>query len=71
MYDVTDFVSQHPGGEKLLIGAGGPIEPFWALYAVHKKPYVGSLQITVAHFVITTEFSLQFIKFTKFIEVVF
>ena len=42
VYDVTDFVSQHPGGEKLLIGAGGPIEPFWALYAVHKKPYVGT-----------------------------
>ena len=39
---MTDFVSQHPGGEKLLIGAGGPIEPFWALYAVHKKPYVGT-----------------------------
>ena len=38
---MTDFISQHPGGEKLLIGAGGPIEPFWALYAVHKKPYVG------------------------------
>ncbi|XP_063690651.1 sulfite oxidase-like [Bolinopsis microptera] len=43
VYDVTDFISQHPGGEKLLIGAGGPIEPFWALYAVHKKPYVYKL----------------------------
>ena len=40
VYDVTDFIAEHPGGEKLLIGAGGPIEPFWALYAVHKKPYV-------------------------------
>ena len=40
VYDVTEFVAQHPGGEKILIGAGGPIEPFWALYAVHKKTYV-------------------------------
>ena len=46
VYDVTDFISQHPGGEKLLIGAGGPIEPFWALYAVHKKPYVGFIHLT-------------------------
>ena len=40
VYDVTEFIAEHPGGDKLLIGAGGPIEPFWSLYAVHKKPYV-------------------------------
>ena len=37
---MTEFIAEHPGGDKLLIGAGGPIEPFWSLYAVHKKPYV-------------------------------
>jgi len=24
------------GGNKILLAAGGPIEPFWNMYAVHK-----------------------------------
>ncbi|XP_040578882.1 sulfite oxidase [Lepeophtheirus salmonis] len=36
VYDITDFISQHPGGEQLLLAAGSSIEPFWHLYAVHK-----------------------------------
>ncbi|XP_068238177.1 sulfite oxidase [Palaemon carinicauda] len=40
VYDITDFVQEHPGGEKILMGAGGSVEPFWALYAVHKNPHV-------------------------------
>ena len=47
VYDVTEFIAEHPGGEKLLIGAGGPIEPFWALYAVHKKPYVSKIECSL------------------------
>jgi cytochrome b involved in lipid metabolism len=36
VYDVTDFIKQHPGGNKILLAAGGALEPFWSLYAVHK-----------------------------------
>lgn len=40
VYDITDFVPEHPGGDKILLGAGGSVEPFWALYAVHKNPEI-------------------------------
>ena len=30
MYDVTEFIANHPGGsEKILMAAGGAIEPYW------------------------------------------
>ena len=32
--------SSFTGGDKILMGAGGSVEPFWALYAVHKNPHV-------------------------------
>ena len=28
------------GGDKIMLGAGGSAEPFWALYAVHKSVHV-------------------------------
>uniref|UniRef100_A0A8D0X4E3 sulfite oxidase n=1 Tax=Sus scrofa TaxID=9823 RepID=A0A8D0X4E3_PIG len=41
VFDVTEFVDLHPGGpSKLMLAAGGPLEPFWALYAVHDQPHV-------------------------------
>lgn len=40
VYDITDFVAMHPGGEKILLAAGGAVEPFWALYAVHNQEHV-------------------------------
>lgn len=40
MYDVTDFVSSHPGGDKILLAAGGSLEPYFALYGVHKTKEV-------------------------------
>ncbi|XP_004069293.1 sulfite oxidase, mitochondrial isoform X2 [Oryzias latipes] len=40
VYDITDFVAMHPGGEKILLAAGGALEPFWALYAVHNQEHV-------------------------------
>ncbi|XP_051857757.1 sulfite oxidase, mitochondrial [Antechinus flavipes] len=44
VFDVTDFVAIHPGGpSKLMLAAGGPLEPFWALYAVHNQPHVREL----------------------------
>eukprot|EP00928_Gymnodinium_smaydae_P023415 TRINITY_DN19339_c0_g2_i1.p1 TRINITY_DN19339_c0_g2~~TRINITY_DN19339_c0_g2_i1.p1 ORF type:complete len:600 (-),score=105.89 TRINITY_DN19339_c0_g2_i1:45-1844(-) len=36
VYDITDFVQNHPGGlERILKAAGGQIDPFWAMYAQH------------------------------------
>jgi hypothetical protein len=40
VYDVTKFVQAHPGGDKILLAAGGPVEPFWAMYAQHKQKQV-------------------------------
>ncbi|KAL9180106.1 hypothetical protein ACHAXT_008076 [Thalassiosira profunda] len=36
VYDATDFIANHPGGhEKILLAAGGPIEPHWHYYRQH------------------------------------
>lgn len=40
VYDVTDFVEEHPGGNKILLAAGSSVEPFWLLYGVHNTPEV-------------------------------
>ncbi|TSK16209.1 Sulfite oxidase, mitochondrial [Bagarius yarrelli] len=40
VYDITDFVTIHPGGDKILLAAGKALEPFWALYAVHEQEHV-------------------------------
>ena len=40
VYDITDFIEGHPGGEKILLAAGGRLEPFWHMYAVHKNESV-------------------------------
>ena len=37
VYDITDFVKEHPGATNILKAAGGPVEPFWETYAVHKN----------------------------------
>lgn len=39
VYDITDFIAMgnHPGGDKIYMAAGGAVEPFWHLYAVHKN----------------------------------
>ncbi len=36
VYDITDFVAVHPGAKNVELAAGGAVEPFWELYAVHK-----------------------------------
>ena len=44
VYDITDFIDLHPGSTKLLMAAGGSVEPFWAMYAVHlNNPTVNGL----------------------------
>ena len=36
VYDVTDFIYNHPGGsERILLAAGGAVEPYWHLYRQH------------------------------------
>ncbi|KAK0405199.1 hypothetical protein QR680_017849 [Steinernema hermaphroditum] len=40
VYDITEFLESHPGGDKILMAAGGSVEPFWALYAQHKTEEV-------------------------------
>lgn len=37
VYDITEYVRQHPGGKKILMAAGKSAEPFWNLYSVHKN----------------------------------
>ncbi|KAI0400113.1 Oxidoreductase, molybdopterin-binding domain-containing protein [Xylaria palmicola] len=40
VYDITDWVAAHPGGDVILRAAGGCIEPYWDIFAIHKVPYV-------------------------------
>lgn len=35
VYDITDFVAQHPGGSMIRDAAGGPLENYWAYWAYH------------------------------------
>lgn len=43
VYDVTDFVAIHPGGDYILRAAGGPLEPHWRLYGQHSADWVVDL----------------------------
>lgn len=47
MYDITDFVVEHPGGDQILLAAGSSVEPFWMLYAVHNNPHVWKILETL------------------------
>lgn len=40
VYDITDFIEQHPGGEQIMIAAGSSVEPFWVLYGIHVNDHV-------------------------------
>ena len=45
VYDVTDFVRFHPGGNHIMSAAGGPLEPLWAHWQVHlNNPVLKHLQ---------------------------
>ncbi|KAK5107703.1 hypothetical protein LTR62_000897 [Meristemomyces frigidus] len=37
VYDITDWVPDHPGGEVILRAAGGSLEPFWKIFSIHQK----------------------------------
>jgi len=46
VYDITQFIKVHPGGaEKLMMAAGGAIEPFWEMYPFHKTSTVKELLV--------------------------
>lgn len=41
VYDITEFVDQHPGGlAKIMLGAGSNIDPFWHVYQQHQVPHI-------------------------------
>ncbi|XKL64794.1 hypothetical protein PGB90_004880 [Kerria lacca] len=40
VYDITDFIESHPGGDIILTAAGNAIDSFWSLYEVHKQPQI-------------------------------
>ena len=40
VYDITDFIESHPGGEVILRACGGTIDPYWKLFTIHQKPEV-------------------------------
>lgn len=41
VYDITDFLHQHPGGsEKIVLAAGSSIEPYWAVFGAHNTDEV-------------------------------
>ncbi|KAF5022563.1 hypothetical protein F66182_5396 [Fusarium sp. NRRL 66182] len=40
VYDITDWVGAHPGGDVILRAAGGSIDPYWDIFSIHKNDYV-------------------------------
>ncbi|CAM1508567.1 Fc.00g054150.m01.CDS01 [Cosmosporella sp. VM-42] len=40
VYDITDWIPAHPGGEVILRAAGGSIDPYWDIFSIHKTQYV-------------------------------
>ncbi|XP_057292466.1 sulfite oxidase-like [Hydractinia symbiolongicarpus] len=38
VYDITEFVANHPGGANyIMLAAGKNVEPYWEMYAFHKN----------------------------------
>lgn len=37
VYDITDWIAAHPGGDVILRAAGGSVEPCWNIFSIHKK----------------------------------
>jgi sulfite oxidase len=40
VYDVTNFIPNHPGGARILLAGGKSVEPFWAIFQNHHEPHV-------------------------------
>jgi sulfite oxidase len=37
VYDITNWVGAHPGGDVILRAAGGSIDPYWNIFTIHKR----------------------------------
>ncbi|EDO34529.1 predicted protein [Nematostella vectensis] len=38
VYDLTDFIEQHPGGKKMImLAAGSRLDPYWNIHDFHKR----------------------------------
>lgn len=37
VYDITDWIPGHPGGEVILRAVGGSIDQYWNIFTIHKK----------------------------------
>ncbi|MCJ1431983.1 hypothetical protein MMC27_001339 [Xylographa pallens] len=37
VYNITDWIAGHPGGNIILRAAGGSIEPYWKIFKIHHK----------------------------------
>lgn len=37
VYDITEWVGAHPGGDVILRAAGGSIDPYWDIFTIHKR----------------------------------
>ncbi|KAG6047324.1 hypothetical protein E4U39_000561 [Claviceps sp. Clav50 group G5] len=40
VYDITEWIPAHPGGQVILRAAGGSIDPYWDIFSIHKNQYV-------------------------------
>ncbi|KAK5074567.1 hypothetical protein PMZ80_011020 [Knufia obscura] len=40
VYDITDWIPNHPGGEVILRAVGGVIDQYWDIFSIHKKQEV-------------------------------
>ncbi|UZP44860.1 hypothetical protein NXS19_012672 [Fusarium pseudograminearum] len=40
VYDITEWIGAHPGGDIILRAAGGSIDRYWDIFAIHKNDYV-------------------------------
>ncbi|KAF2478503.1 Oxidoreductase, molybdopterin-binding domain-containing protein, partial [Neohortaea acidophila] len=37
VYDITDWIPNHPGGDVIMRAVGGSIEPYWNIFTIHQK----------------------------------
>lgn len=37
VYDITDWIPAHPGGEVILRACGGSLDPYWDIFSIHKR----------------------------------
>ncbi|KAL2132681.1 hypothetical protein VTI74DRAFT_3520 [Chaetomium olivicolor] len=40
VYNITEWIAAHPGGDVILRAAGASIEPYWNIFTIHKSQHV-------------------------------